>query len=139
MLDSAIKKSSGGRKKIVEKIRKELKANLKTNGIKGAAVKGREKNVFSIYKKIKTKHKPFSEILDVYGFRILVDTVDECYRTIGIIHNYYAPLENRFKDYIAIPKMNGYQALHTTLLALDAFPLKFKFKPEACLIQLIGV
>ena len=59
--------------------------------------------MFSIYK-IKTKHKPFSEILDVYGFRILVDTVDECYRTIGIIHNYYAPLENRFKDYIAILK-----------------------------------
>ena len=131
MLDSAIKKSSGGRKKIVEKIRKELKTNLKTNGIKGAAVKGREKNVFSIYKKIKTKHKPFSEILDVYGFRILVDSVDECYRTIGIIHNYYAPLENRFKDYIAIPKMNGYQALHTTLLALDAFPIEVQVQTRS--------
>ena len=131
MLESAIKKSSGGRKKIVGKIRKELKANLKTNGIKGAAVKGREKNVFSIYKKIKTKHKPFSEILDVYGFRILVDSVDECYRTIGIIHNYYAPLENRFKDYIAIPKMNGYQALHTTLLALDAFPIEVQVQTRS--------
>ena len=131
MLDSAIKKSSGGRKKIIEKIRKELKSNLQNNNIKSAAVKGREKNVYSIYKKIKTKHKPFSEILDVYGFRILVDSVDECYRAIGIIHNYYAPLENRFKDYIAIPKMNGYQALHTTLLALDAFPIEVQVQTRS--------
>jgi guanosine-3',5'-bis(diphosphate) 3'-pyrophosphohydrolase len=68
-----------------------------------------------------------------------VDSVDECYRTIGIIHNYYAPLENRFKDYIAIPKMNGYQALHTTLLALDAFPIEVQVQTRACLIQLIEV
>jgi guanosine-3',5'-bis(diphosphate) 3'-pyrophosphohydrolase len=128
MLDSAIQKSSGGRKKIIEKVRKELKANLKNNGIDTAAVKGREKNAFSIYNKIKTKHKPFSEILDVYGFRILVDTVDECYRALGIIHNYYSPIDNRFKDYIAIPKMNGYQALHTGLLALDAFPIEVQIQ-----------
>ena len=131
MLDSAIQKSSGGRKKIIEKIRKELKANLKNNGIDTAAVKGREKNAFSIYNKIKTKHKPFSEILDVYGFRILVDTVDECYRALGIIHNYYSPIDNRFKDYIAIPKMNGYQALHTGLLALDAFPIEVQIQTRS--------
>lgn len=131
MLDSAIQKSSGGRKKIIEKVRKELKANLKNNGIEAAAVKGREKNAFSIYKKIKTKHKPFSEILDVYGFRILVDTVDECYRALGIIHNYYSPIDNRFKDYIAIPKMNGYQALHTGLLALDAFPIEVQIQTRS--------
>ena len=131
MLDSAIQKSSGGRKKIIEKVRKELKANLKNNGIDAAAVKGREKNAFSIYNKIKTKHKPFSEILDVYGFRILVDTVDECYRALGIIHNYYSPIDNRFKDYIAIPKMNGYQALHTGLLALDAFPIEVQIQTRS--------
>jgi guanosine-3',5'-bis(diphosphate) 3'-pyrophosphohydrolase len=131
MLDSAIQKSSGGRKKIIEKVRKELKANLKNNGIEAAAVKGREKNAFSIYNKIKTKHKPFSEILDVYGFRILVDTVDECYRALGIIHNYYSPIDNRFKDYIAIPKMNGYQALHTGLLALDAFPIEVQIQTRS--------
>lgn len=131
MLDSAIKKSSGGRKKIIEKVRKELKSNLKNNGIETAAVKGREKNAFSIYNKIKTKHKPFSEILDVYGFRILVDTVDECYRALGIIHNYYSPIDNRFKDYIAIPKMNGYQALHTGLLALDAFPIEVQIQTRS--------
>ena len=131
MLDSAIQKSSGGRKKIIEKVRKELKANLKNNGIDTAAVKGREKNAFSIYNKIKTKHKPFSEILDVYGFGILVDTVDECYRALGIIHNYYSPIDNRFKDYIAIPKMNGYQALHTGLLALDAFPIEVQIQTRS--------
>ena len=128
MLESAIKKSSGGRKKIVTKIRKELKRRLKSNGIEDAAVKGREKNIYSIYRKIKSKHKPFSEILDVYGFRILVDSVDDCYRSLGIIHNYFSPIENRFKDYIAIPKSNGYQALHTSLLALNAFPIEVQIQ-----------
>ena len=128
MLESAIKKSSGGRKRIVSKIRKELKKHLKSNGIKNVGVKGREKNIYSIYRKIKSKHKPFSEILDVYGFRILVDSIDECYRSLGIIHNYFSPIENRFKDYIAIPKSNGYQALHTSLLALDAFPIEVQIQ-----------
>ena len=128
MLESAINKSSGGRKKIISKIRKELKKHLKSNGIVEVGVKGREKNIYSIYRKIKSKHKPFSEILDVYGFRILVDSVDECYRSLGVIHNYFSPIENRFKDYIAIPKSNGYQALHTSLLALNAFPIEVQIQ-----------
>tara|TARA_B100001287_G_scaffold254389_1_gene237783 strand:- start:58 stop:1596 length:1539 start_codon:yes stop_codon:yes gene_type:complete len=128
MLESAINKSSGGRKRIVSQIRKELKRHLKSNGIKQVGVKGREKNIYSIYRKIKSKHKPFSEILDVYGFRILVDSIDECYRSLGVIHNYFAPIENRFKDYIAIPKSNGYQALHTSLLALNAFPIEVQIQ-----------
>ena len=128
MLESAIKKSSGGRKRIVLKIRRELKRHLKSNGIENVGVKGREKNIYSIYRKIKSKHKPFSEILDVYGFRILVDEIDDCYRSLGIIHNYFAPIENRFKDYIAIPKSNGYQALHTSLLALNAFPIEVQIQ-----------
>ena len=128
MLENAVKSSSGGRKKIVEKIRKELKKRLKSNNVETVAVKGREKNLYSIYSKIKSKHKPFSEILDVYGFRILVDSVDDCYRSLGIIHNYFSPIENKFKDYIAIPKTNGYQALHTSLLALDAFPIEVQIQ-----------
>ena len=128
MLETAINRSSGGRKRIVTKIRKELKRHLKSNGISEVGVKGREKNIYSIYRKIKSKHKPFSEILDVYGFRILVDSVDECYRALGIIHNYFSPIENRFKDYIAIPKSNGYQALHTSLLALNAFPIEVQIQ-----------
>ena len=131
ILESAIKSSSGGRKKIVDKIRKELKSHLKANNIENAAVKGREKNIYSIYNKIKRKHKPFSEILDVYGFRILVDSVDDCYRSLGIIHNYFSPIENKFKDYIAIPKTNGYQALHTSLLALNAFPIEVQIQTRS--------
>ena len=131
ILESAIKSSSGGRKKIVDKIRKELKSHLKANDIENAAVKGREKNIYSIYNKIKRKHKPFSEILDVYGFRILVDSVDDCYRSLGIIHNYFSPIENKFKDYIAIPKTNGYQALHTSLLALNAFPIEVQIQTRS--------
>ena len=131
LLKSAIKTSSGGRKKIVQKIRKELKNRLKSNGVEDAGVKGREKNLYSIYNKIKTKHKPFSEILDVYGFRILVDSVDDCYRSLGIIHNYFSPIENKFKDYIAIPKTNGYQALHTSLLALNAFPIEVQIQTRS--------
>ena len=123
MLKSAIKKSSGGRKKIIYKIRKEIKAHLKNNGIL-STVQGREKNLYSIYRKIKVKHKPFSEILDVYAFRIIVNSADDCYRCLGIIHNCYKPIEQRFKDYIAIPKSNGYQGLHTALLALDAVPIE---------------
>ena len=131
MLESAINKSSGGRKRIISKIRKELKRKLKSNGIEQVGVKGREKNIYSIYRKIKSKHKPFSEILDVYGFRILVDSIDECYRSLGIIHNYFSPIENRFKDYIAIPKSNGYQALHTSLLALNAFPIEVQIQTRS--------
>ena len=131
LLKRAIKTSSGGRKRIVQQIRKELKKKLVSNGIEDAAVKGREKNLYSIYNKVKSKHKPFSEVLDVYGFRILVDTVDECYRSLGVIHNYFSPIENRFKDYIAIPKSNGYQALHTSLLALDAFPIEVQIQTRS--------
>ncbi len=130
MLRSAIKKSSGGRKKIVYKIRKEIKSHLKTNQIM-STVKGREKNLFSIYRKIKTKHKPFSEVLDVYGFRIIVNSVEDCYKSLGLIHNYYKPIEQRFKDYIAIPKSNGYQALHTTLLALDSIPIEIQIQTKS--------
>ena len=130
MLKSAIKKSSGGRKKIVYKIKKEIKNHLKSNDVM-STVQGREKNLFSIYRKIKTKHKPFSEVLDVYGFRIIVHSVEDCYRALGLIHNYYKPIEKRFKDYIAIPKSNGYQALHTTLLALDSIPIEIQIQTKS--------
>ena len=130
MLKSAIKKSSGGRKKIIYKIRKELKEHLKNNGVL-STVQGREKNLYSVYRKIKVKHKPFSEILDVYAFRIIVNSADDCYRALGIIHNCYKPIEQRFKDYIAIPKSNGYQGLHTALLALDAIPVEVQVQTKS--------
>ena len=127
MLESAIQQTVGGRKKIISKLRKQFKYHLKNNNIT-ATVKGRQKSLNSIYSKIKHKKKPFSEILDVYAFRVIVNSVDDVYRSLGVIHNVHKPIGNRFKDYIAIPKSNGYQALHTSLLALNAFPIEVQIQ-----------
>jgi guanosine-3',5'-bis(diphosphate) 3'-pyrophosphohydrolase len=127
MLESAVKQTVGGRKKIISKLRKQFKYHLKNNEIT-ATVKGRQKSLSSIYAKIKNKKKPFSEILDVYAFRVIVNSVDDVYRALGIIHNIHKPIGNRFKDYIAIPKTNGYQALHTSLIALDGVPIEVQIQ-----------
>ena len=127
MLESAVKQTVGGRKKIISKLRKQFKYHLKNNDIT-ATVKGRQKSLSSIYAKIKNKKKPFSEILDVYAFRVIVNSVDDVYRALGIIHNIHKPIGNRFKDYIAIPKTNGYQALHTSLIALDGVPIEVQIQ-----------
>ncbi|MDC0440271.1 RelA/SpoT family protein [Gammaproteobacteria bacterium] len=127
MLESAVKQTVGGRKKIISKLRKQFKYHLKNHDIT-ATVKGRQKSLSSIYAKIKNKKKPFSEILDVYAFRVIVNSVDDVYRALGIIHNIHKPIGNRFKDYIAIPKTNGYQALHTSLIALDGVPIEVQIQ-----------
>ncbi|MDA9634295.1 RelA/SpoT family protein [Pseudomonadota bacterium] len=127
ILESAVKQTVGGRKKIISKLRKQFKYHLKNNDI-NATVKGRQKSLSSIYAKIKNKKKPFSEILDVYAFRVIVNSVDDVYRALGIIHNIHKPIGNRFKDYIAIPKTNGYQALHTSLIALDGVPIEVQIQ-----------
>ena len=127
MLESAVQQTVGGRKKIISKLRKQFKYHLKNNDIT-ATVKGRQKSLSSIYAKIKNKKKPFSEILDVYAFRVIVNSVDDVYRALGIIHNIHKPIGNRFKDYIAIPKTNGYQALHTSLIALDGVPIEVQIQ-----------
>jgi RelA/SpoT family (p)ppGpp synthetase len=127
MLESAVKQTVGGRKRIISKVRKQFKYHLKNNDIT-ATVKGRQKSLSSIYSKIKNKKKPFSEILDVYAFRVIVNSVDDVYRALGIIHNIHKPIGSRFKDYIAIPKTNGYQALHTSLIALDGVPIEVQIQ-----------
>ena len=127
ILESAVKQTVGGRKRIISKLRKQFKYHLKNNDIT-ATVKGRQKSLSSIYAKIKNKKKPFSEILDVYAFRVIVNSVDDVYRALGIIHNIHKPIGNRFKDYIAIPKTNGYQALHTSLIALDGVPIEVQIQ-----------
>ena len=130
MLESAVKQAMGGRKRIISKLRKEFKHHLKANDVT-ATVKGRQKSLSSIYAKIKNKKKPFSEILDVYAFRVIVKSVDDVYRALGIIHNICKPIGNRFKDYIAIPKTNGYQALHTSLIALDGIPIEVQIQTKS--------
>ena len=130
MLESAVKRAVGGRKKIISKLRKQFKYHLKNNNIL-ATVQGRHKSLYSIYRKIKNKKKPFSEILDVYAFRVIVNSVDDAYRSLGVIHNIHKPIGKKFKDYIAIPKLNGYQAIHTSLIALDGVPIEVQIQTKS--------
>ncbi len=124
---AAVKASRGHRKEIVEKIRDALQQRLLQENYV-AEVLGREKHLFSIYHKMKTKHKSFSEIMDVYAFRIVVDSVDNCYRVLGAIHSLYKPVHGEFKDYIAIPKANGYQSLHTVLIGMHGLPIEVQIR-----------
>jgi RelA/SpoT family (p)ppGpp synthetase len=110
----AVRRRHGNRKAIVEKIRAAIITQLGQEGI-GAEIHGREKNLYSVYRKMREKRLSFEQVHDIYGFRLLVDRVDTCYRTLGLIHNLYKPIPGRFKDYIAIPKANGYQSLHTVV------------------------
>ncbi len=113
----AVKKLRGNHNEIIADIQTRLEACLEERGLKGEIV-GREKHLNSIYKKMKYKHKSFHEIMDVYAFRIITETEDDCYRILGAVHSLYKPLPFRFKDYIAVPKVNGYQSLHTTLFGM---------------------
>jgi len=111
----AVKKREGNRKLIVEKLTKSLDATLSNAGIENFEIKGRRKSVYSIYKKMENKSRSFDELYDIYGFRLIVNSIEECYRVLGIIHNAYKPIHGRFHDYIAIAKSNGYQSLHTVV------------------------
>ncbi|AJE23258.1 bifunctional GTP diphosphokinase/guanosine-3',5'-bis pyrophosphate 3'-pyrophosphohydrolase [Azotobacter chroococcum] len=123
----AVRRARGNRKEIVAKIEQSLVNCLEREGL-GGDVKGREKHLYSIYKKMRGKRKAFTEIMDVYAFRIVVDKVDTCYRVLGAVHNLYKPLPGRFKDYIAIPKANGYQSLHTTLFGMHGVPIEIQIR-----------
>ena len=107
-------KRRGNHRKIVDNTQKKVAVELKKTGIK-CNVSGREKNLYRVYRKMQARHVPLSELRDVFAIRVVVDTVDECYRALGVIHNLYKPVPGKFKDYISIPKANGYQSLHTLL------------------------
>ncbi|MHB0818289.1 bifunctional GTP diphosphokinase/guanosine-3',5'-bis pyrophosphate 3'-pyrophosphohydrolase [Stutzerimonas stutzeri] len=124
---AAVRRARGNRNEIVEKIEQSLIHCLEREGLEGD-VMGREKHLFSIYKKMRGKRKAFNEIMDVYAFRIVVDKVDTCYRVLGAVHSLYKPLPGRFKDYIAIPKANGYQSLHTTLFGMHGVPIEIQIR-----------
>ena len=126
-IQSAVKKTRGNRKEIVQQIQDSLSDCLEREGLPGE-VSGREKHLYSIYRKMRGKRKAFNEIMDVYAFRIVVDKVDTCYRVLGAVHNLYKPFPGRFKDYIAIPKANGYQSLHTTLFGLHGVPIEIQIR-----------
>lgn len=128
-IDRAVKSARGNRKELMEEIAETMTAALNRDGI-DAKVVGREKHTYSIYRKMKTQHKPFNEIMDVFGFRIIVDRVDACYRTLGTVHNLFKPVAGRFKDYIAIPKANGYQSLHTSLFGMHGVPIEVQIRTK---------
>ncbi|MFC4260764.1 RelA/SpoT family protein [Marinobacter lacisalsi] len=116
-ISKAVSKLRGSHREIIDDIRGRLEERLQERGLPGR-IQGREKHLNSIYNKMKFRHKSFHEIMDVYAFRIITDTEDDCYRILGAVHSLYKPLPGRFKDYIAMPKANGYQSLHTTLFGM---------------------
>jgi len=130
VIESVVRKAKGNHKQFVTKIAETLKGALDKAGIP-ARVEGREKDVHSIYQKMRRKKVSLNEIVDVHGIRIIVDSADTCYRTLGIVHGVYKPMPGRFKDYIAIPRANGYQSLHTTLFGPGGTPLEAQIRTTA--------
>ncbi len=126
-IDAALRKARGHRNELVDTIGHQIESSLEQEGHKVEII-GREKHLYSIYKKMKSKRKSFSEIMDIYAFRIIVDTVDTCYRVLGCIHSLYKPIPGEFKDYIAIPKANGYQSLHTVLIGMHGVPIEIQIR-----------
>jgi GTP pyrophosphokinase len=129
VIERALKRARGNQKEFLTKIRAQLEAALKKAGLVGH-VEAREKHLYSIYRKMLRKRAPLSEIVDVYGLRIVVDSVDNSYRALGIVHSVYKPMPGRFKDYVAIPRVNGYQSLHTTLFGPNGVPIEVQIRTE---------
>lgn len=127
VLHKALLAARGNRREVIGKITDAVQVALPAAGIE-AEVSGREKSLFSIYKKMVEQKKSFSEVLDIYGFRVIVHTLPECYLALGTLHQLYRPVPGKFKDYIAIPKLNGYQSLHTTLVGPYGTPVEFQFR-----------
>jgi GTP pyrophosphokinase len=129
VLRKAVDASRGNRKEVVERILAAIQQKLQDAGI-DAFVTGREKNLYSIYKKMQDKNLSFTEVLDIYGFRVIVRDVPACYVAMGALHSLYKPIPGKFKDYIAIPKANGYQALHTTLFGPFGSPIEIQIRTQ---------
>ena len=128
-ISAEVKRIRGNRKEIVGQIQTSLEACLERELLPGRTI-GREKHLYSIYEKMRSKRKSFLFFMDVYAFRIIVDRVDTCYRVLGAVHSLYKPVPGRFKDYIAIPKANGYQSLHTTLFGMHGVPIEIQIRTE---------
>jgi guanosine-3',5'-bis(diphosphate) 3'-pyrophosphohydrolase len=129
VLERELKRARGNQKEFISKIAETFKATLKKAAVSGS-VEGREKHLYSIYRKMHNKKISLNDMVDVYGFRIIVDSADTCYRTLGLVHGVYKPMPGRFKDYIAIPRINGYQSLHTTLFGPNGIPIEVQIRSE---------
>jgi GTP pyrophosphokinase/guanosine-3',5'-bis(diphosphate) 3'-pyrophosphohydrolase len=131
VLDQAVRKARGNRKELVANIETAINMRLRDCGLEQCQVIGREKHLYSIYQKMRGKRLSFGEVYDVYAFRIISEQVDDCYRALGVAHNLYKPVPGRFKDYIAVPKANGYQSLHTVLVGPYGLPVEIQIRTRA--------
>ena len=127
VLEEAVRKARGNRKELVAKIEQQIVEHLKESGIECEA-SGREKHIYSLYEKMRTKQLSFQEVFDMFAVRVVVGSVEDCYRTLGKLHNLYKPIPGHFKDYIAIPKANGYQSLHTVLFTSHSVPVEVQIR-----------
>jgi GTP diphosphokinase / guanosine-3',5'-bis(diphosphate) 3'-diphosphatase len=128
-LKKAVAAARGHHRELIENVETALSSRLQQEDFEGV-VNGRQKHLYSIYRKMVDKRLSFSEVVDVFAFRVVVDKVDTCYRVLGVVHNLYKPMPGRFKDYIAIPKANGYQSLHTVLFGPQGIPLEIQIRTE---------
>jgi len=129
VLEQAMKRTRGARTGLLEGVETTLQERLEQENIAGTVI-GRRKHSYGIYLKMRDKKRSFSDVVDVFAFRAIVDKVDTCYRVLGLVHNLYKPVPGRFKDYIAIPKSNGYQSLHTVLLGPQGLPIEIQIRTE---------
>ncbi|WP_409529236.1 RelA/SpoT family protein [Zwartia sp.] len=127
VLEKAVMTARGHRREVLTRIDEQVRAALPAAGIE-SEVRGREKTLYAIYSKMVKQKKSLSNVLDIYGFRVIVRSLPECYMAMGIVHQLYRPVPGKFKDYIAIPKINGYQSLHTTLVGPFGTPIEFQFR-----------
>ncbi|ALE51787.1 (p)ppGpp synthetase [Candidatus Thioglobus autotrophicus] len=130
VLVSQIKKQCGNRAKVIKHIQEQLNNRLVQEGLPEVEIGGRRKQPCSIYKKMKNKQLKFTQVLDMYAFRVIVKDVAQCYQALGIIHNLYKPLPGKFKDYVALPKSNGYQSLHTILFGPNKIFIEVQIRSE---------
>jgi guanosine-3',5'-bis(diphosphate) 3'-pyrophosphohydrolase len=130
ILTKAVTKARNRRRDLIQKVQREVEASFATAGM-APRIAGREKTLYSIYRKMEEKHLSFAQVTDIYGFRVVVPTVTDCYTALGLLHQIYKPVPGKFKDHIAIPKVNGYQSLHTTLVGPAAVNVEFQMRTEA--------
>ena len=130
VLSKAVTKARSRRRDLIQKVQREMEAAFADSGMK-VRIAGREKTLYSIYKKMDDKHLSFAQVTDIYGFRVLVPSVIDCYTALGILHQLYKPVQGKFKDHIAIGKLNGYQSLHTTLVGPSGVNVEFQMRTEA--------
>ena len=130
VLTKALLKARGRRRDVIKRVGSEVAAAFESADIP-VHISGREKTLYSIYRKMDEKHLSFAQVTDIYGFRVVVDSLTVCYTAMGVLHQQYKPLPGKFKDYIAIPKINGYQSLHTTLIGPFGTNIEFQMRTEA--------